>query len=536
MKKIVAVIPARAGSKGVPNKNVRFIAGKPLIAYAIDNALNSKFITDIIISTDSEDVKIIAGLKNAKVHERSQDLCGDMVTLDAVIYDAVKNYDCDYVVTMQPTSPTLKPETLDAAIEQAISTDVDTLISVQNKPHLAWIKNELGELVPAYKERLNRQYMPPYYIETGAFVIAKKDVVTEKTRIGKKVSVFEISPDEAVDIDSFDDLIVSKNILRREKIAFYVRGNDLIGRNSIIRSLELADSFNSKVDIFFDSAKTPESLFGKTTHNLIKTVNLQDLSKKLYEGEYTIFINDIAETTADYMQIVKKSLPKAKIINFEDYGPGSIYADIVFNSLPTNQNSANVMNDAKYFIPNKKFLYYPPVKIKERVKNIFISFGGIDAQNYTDRLLQIVSQAKYKDKNFYIVLGCGKFNKEKLQKAYENYSNIFIFKDVSNMPSIMTACDIGITSSGRTCYELALLGIPCITLSQNDMEENNVFICQKNGFQRLGINPSDATIENMLDLYIKMSQADREFQQTLLLKHDLKNGCEHVVKQVNAIL
>lgn len=106
--KILAVIPARAGSKGIPNKNIRIINGKPLISYCIENALSSKYITDIIISSDSEEIELIANHYKVPFLSRSKELCEDAVTLDAVIYDACRNYDGDYVVTMQPTSPTLR--------------------------------------------------------------------------------------------------------------------------------------------------------------------------------------------------------------------------------------------------------------------------------------------------------------------------------------------------------------------------------------------------------------------------------------------
>lgn len=137
--KVLAVIPARAGSKGIPNKNIRLIGGQPLVYYAIRNALNSKYITDIVVSTDSWEVQIIAKQMGVNCIWRQSELCGDDVTLDAVIADAVpKNKKWDYIVTMQPTSPTLSVNTLDNAIKYIIEKNIDTLISVVNDPHLAW--------------------------------------------------------------------------------------------------------------------------------------------------------------------------------------------------------------------------------------------------------------------------------------------------------------------------------------------------------------------------------------------------------------
>ena len=149
--KILAVIPARAGSKGIPNKNIRIIGGHPLIYYSIKNALKSKMITDVIVSTDSPEVKIIAEQMGAKIKWRDASLCGDAVTLDAVVADAVPiNEHWDYIVTMQPTSPTLRVITLDHAIEYTVNNGLDTVISAINSPHLSWGEKD-GKKIPTIK-------------------------------------------------------------------------------------------------------------------------------------------------------------------------------------------------------------------------------------------------------------------------------------------------------------------------------------------------------------------------------------------------
>ena len=124
--KIIAVIPARGGSKGIPNKNIRLVNGKPLIYYTIENAIKSKYITDIIVTTDSVEIQLIARQMGVKCKEREKYLCGDKVTLDEVIFDVVKDVECDIAVTMQPTSPTLKVQTLDRAIEYFLVNKLDT--------------------------------------------------------------------------------------------------------------------------------------------------------------------------------------------------------------------------------------------------------------------------------------------------------------------------------------------------------------------------------------------------------------------------
>lgn len=531
--KILAVIPARAGSKGIPNKNIRIIGGHPLIYYAIRNALDSELVSDVIISTDSSEVKIIAEQMGASVKWRNSELCGDAVTLDAVVADAIPAGEWDYVVTMQPTSPTLRVGTLDAAIKYAIDNDLDTLISAINAPHLSWGVKD-GVKVPNYTERLNRQYLPPCYMETGAFVVSRASVVTPKTRIGKKVDVYEVPEDESQDVDTFEDLRSVAATLDRQRVAIYVNGNNKRGIGHIYRALELADEFYVKPDIYYDSNQTDPKVFGKTTHNLISVNGIAELFDRCKENNYTVFINDILTTSIDYMIGLRSVLPNAKIVNFEDDGEGILKADLVFNALFKENELPQVHAGEKYYISGKTFMFYNPIEIKDKVERAFISFGGADPQNYSDRLLAMISKAEYSQCHFIVVLGRAKYNVEALMD-YNKYSNIEVLYDVSNMPELMTSCDVGITSRGRTGYELAILGIPSISMAQNAREEKHGFVCNENGFTYIGLNPADEVIEANLKMYLQMTKETRQKYQTMLLSHDLRGGRKRVMSLINSL-
>ncbi|MDE7445696.1 MAG: cytidyltransferase [Lachnospiraceae bacterium] len=530
--RILAVIPARSGSRGIPNKNIRIICGHPLIYYSIRNALTSKFVTDVIVTTDSEAVKIIATQMGADCKWRDESLCGDDVTLDAVVYDAIpKLKKWDYIITMQPTSPTLQAETLDRAIQHTIDKGFDTLISAINAPHLSWGEKD-GDIVPNYEKRLNRQYLPPCYMETGAFIISRTEVVTADTRIGKRVGIYKISEEEAIDIDTFSDLKIADELLNKRKIGIYVNGNNKRGIGHIYRALEMADEFYTKPDIYYDINQTNPAVFGRTTHNLIGLNGIAELFDRCKEEQYTIFINDILATSIDYMIGLRSVLPKAKIVNFEDDGEGAIKADLVINALYRENELRQVYSGEKYFISGKTFMFYNPILIKEKVKNIFISFGGSDPQNYSDRILNMISKDKYSNYNFTVVLGRAKSNVSELIK-YNEYKNINVLYDVDNMPDIMTKCDVGITSRGRTGYELAMLGIPSIAMAQNKREEKHGFVCNENGFSYIGLNPADEIIEGNLNIYLSMSQATRQGLQDRLLSHNLRNGRKRVMALIN---
>lgn len=532
--KLLAVIPARAGSKSIPNKNIRIIGGHPLIYYSIKNALNSEMITDVIVSTDSQEVRIIAEQMGAKVKWRDSTLCGDSITLDAVIADAIPaNKQWDYIVTMQPTSPTLRVSTLDQAIKYTIDNDLDTVISVINAPHLSWGEKD-GKKIPNYTERLNRQYLPPCYMETGAFVISRASVVTGKTRIGEKVDVYEVPEDEAQDVDTFADLRTVAAFLECQKVAIYVNGNNKRGIGHIYRALEIADEFYVKPDIYYDTNQTDSKVFGKTTHNLIPVNGIAELFEKYKENDYNILINDILSTTIDYMIGLRTVLPNAKIVNFEDDGEGIIKADLVFNALFQETEFPQVYTGEKYYISGKTFMFYEPIEIKDSVRRVFVSFGGADPQNYSDRILNMVIKPEYKDYQFVVVLGRAKYNVEALLE-FNKYDNIEVLYDVSNMPELMSHCDIGITSRGRTGYELAILGVPSISMAQNTREEKHGFVCNENGFTYIGLNPADEIIESNLRMYLSMKKETRKRFQEMLLSHDLRGGRKRVMGLINGL-
>lgn len=126
---VLAVIPARGGSKGIPRKNVRLMNGKPLIAYSICNAKNCPAVTDVVVSSDDDEILSIGKKYGAYPLRRSESLAKDAVTLDPVIYDATLQMEkkrgimYDIVITLQPTSPLLTSETLNGAINSFLKVN-----------------------------------------------------------------------------------------------------------------------------------------------------------------------------------------------------------------------------------------------------------------------------------------------------------------------------------------------------------------------------------------------------------------------------
>lgn len=535
MKKIVAVIPARAGSKGIPNKNIRLLNGKPMISYAISNALNSKYITDVIVSSDSDKVLSIAEIMGAIPYRRNFELCGDSVTLDSVIYDVIKKIECDVVVTMQPTSPTLTVDSLDRAIEQFISSNLDTLISCVNDPRLSWKPDEMGVIRPAYEERVNRQYMKPEYVETGAFFITKREYVRMDSRLGNKISVYEIPHQEAVDIDTFTDFLIAQHLMKSVKVAFFTNGNSTMGTGHVQRALTVADLLDSKPDIYYNSSVTPERVFGNTTHRIIPVSSEQEFLQNIQDGKYGLLINDTLSTSYEYIESVKKMNPGIKIINFDDVGEGSHLADYVLNPFLEGTDTDNMKFGSPFFILNNIYTLLDPIVIQDRVNNVFVCFGGADPANYTEQIVKILLKEKYRNLSIVVVMGNSYQHTDKILKLCEG-TNIEPHHNVSNIYEYMLKSDIAISSRGITGYELGSLGIPTITLAENELEETHSFLGDEHGYLYIGRNPSNCLLENTLDEFIQLGPAERQTRQDQLLRNDLRNGANRVRNVIDYVL
>lgn len=535
--KVLVIVPARGGSKGIPRKNLRLLAGKPLISYVIETIQKSNFIDELYISTDDDEIEYIAKKYNSKVVKRGEHLAEDNVPLDPVIYDAVlkietaNNTRYDIVVTVQPTSPLLKTETLDRAISRLVDNDMDTIISVVDDRHLAWTVDENNKYIPKYKARVNRQYLPKEFRETGGIFASKRKYVTSQSRLGQKIDLIEIGKDESIDIDSYSDWWIAEKLLKRKKILYRTDAYSEIGTGHVYRGLTLASRDTDHEIIFLLNSKYE---LGK---QIIKNYNFkfiefnENVFEKIDEIRPDIVINDILDTQEDYIKKLKDR--NIFVINFEDMGKGAKLADVVFNALYDDIFPyKNHYSGYKYYCLRDEFYDYPPKKIKHTVDNILITFGGTDPNNLTEKVCDCILDMGYKG-TINIILGLGYIAKEKLEAKYNNYNNITIYKVVKNISQYMYNADIVITSAGRTMYEVASLGTPCIVIAQNDREMKHLFAHTNNGVVNLGLGKdlTDKFIqENVLE--IMNNHELRQEMSNRMLSVDLKNGYNNIVQVI----
>jgi CMP-N-acetylneuraminic acid synthetase len=528
---ILAVIPARGGSKGIPRKNIRLLKDKPLIYYSIINALKSKYITDVYISSEDDEILALAAKFGAKVHKRDKSIADDVTTLDPVIYDCyeyaqkINDITYDIIVTLQPTSPLLKTTSIDKAIKQILETDIDTIISVKDATHLSWKKID-DKYIPNYKQRVNRQYLTPTYTETGGFLITK--VISSHNRIGEKIDLFVLKSPESIDIDTYEDWNLCEYYLNRKHILFVITGNNKVGLGHVYNSLVLAnDILNHKITFLVDSssALAYDKVLEKNYPVLIQ--QHENIMEDIKHINADIVINDILDTSADYIKSLKDM--NLTVINFEDLGSGALEADMVVNAIyPEKYVLPNHYFGYKYFLLRDEFLYSSQKEIKD-VKNVLITFGGVDPNNYTKKVLDsIYDFCKENSINIDIIAGFG-YDKYDTIKKYQ----VNIHKNVLNISDFMLKADIVFTSAGRTVYEIASIATPAIVLAQNKRELTHFFASAEYGFLNLelGINVSNDEILKEFKELVN-SYERRKYMSDLMKSCDLKSGRRRVINLI----
>src|SRR3989344_5281458 len=236
---ILGIIPARGGSKGIPQKNIKMIAGKPLIAWTIEVAKKSKLLSRVIVSTDDEAIAEVAKQYGAEVpFLRPANLAEDLSTdVEFLIHaldwlKANEGYEPEIIARLPPTSPLRTAAHIDEGIKKLIDTPeadaVRPIIETPKHPYKfwkisqdgQWLEPFLGKEITGFDEphNLPRQLFPKVYIHTGAIdVIRTTTVRNQLSTSGKKLSYFFMTPESSINIDHQIDFDFAEFILNKQK-------------------------------------------------------------------------------------------------------------------------------------------------------------------------------------------------------------------------------------------------------------------------------------------------------------------------------
>ena len=226
-KRILGLIPARGGSKGLPQKNVKSLLGKPLIAWTIEQSLASKYLDQVIVSTDDKEIDEVSGRYGVKTpFVRPEELATDEAVMVDVVLHAINWFEnnnrfYDLIVLLQPTSPGRISLDIDNAIELLFKKDASSIVSVCEDGHHPFWSNTLtedGSMKNFLKDGNlgeNRQELPQYFRINGAVYVVYSDYLKkEKKFFGNNTYAYIMPDNRSIDIDNMIDFKLAELVLK----------------------------------------------------------------------------------------------------------------------------------------------------------------------------------------------------------------------------------------------------------------------------------------------------------------------------------
>jgi CMP-N-acetylneuraminic acid synthetase len=219
MRKNIAFIPVRGGSQSIPLKNIKPLAGQPLIYWTMAAAQNSKVIDEIIIATDHDEIARVAlsfGFSKVKIYRRRPENAANTSSTESVMLEYLEQAGAgkdDLFFLIQATNPFLKSEHLNQALKLLNDQKADSLLSVVRTKRFFWTE-DAKPLNYDFKARPRRQDFPGMFMENGAFYISKvESILREKNRLSGKIALFEMPEESGFEIDEPSDWIICEGLM-----------------------------------------------------------------------------------------------------------------------------------------------------------------------------------------------------------------------------------------------------------------------------------------------------------------------------------
>lgn len=222
--KILVIIPARGGSKGIPLKNIYPLANKPLIEYTIESILNTKNEFTVAVSTDSDEIaQVVSKYSEVHIVKRPENLSGDNASTESTLLHCIEWFEkekyqkFDYVITLQPTSPFRKSETIDKFVSEFINlgNEYDAQLTLTENYTDFWVQDSVDNFSRLYKNASRRrQERKPLYAENSCIYITSVQTLKEtKSVLGSKINGFVIDEIEGFDINEMVDIKIAESYI-----------------------------------------------------------------------------------------------------------------------------------------------------------------------------------------------------------------------------------------------------------------------------------------------------------------------------------
>ena len=471
----------------MPRKNLRPLLGIPLVAHTIKIALQSTSAERVVVITDDDEIEEVSRHFGAQVIRESESATG-RATLDDLIIKHLPDLatlgatDSDLLITMQPTCPLITPDRVAEAVSE-LTTGAGAVISVKDDRHLTWgIEND--KPVPLYKARVNRQELPAQFRESGAIIGARiADIKTFGTRIVEPIALVELPESQSLDIDTFADLVVAEHWLTRKRILLHADAGSKLGMGHVYRTLALAQELARHEILIMTTESMPlgKEFFERQVFSHQEIPGAEALASLAKEFAADLVVLDILDTELELVEGIRAT--GAKVVSFEDMGPGAAVADLVVSDLYPNQSlGANQLTSVENAVlaPSFESLSRKANIVKD-VNHVLVLFGGTDPSGLALSSLRALEEIGFSGK-VSCVRGLGASPIEGDFKL-----DLELLKDVKNMGALMASADLAMSSAGRTITELMSIGVPTICLAQNDKELSHTHASRANGVINLGL-------------------------------------------------
>ncbi|MDD3019690.1 MAG: NTP transferase domain-containing protein [Alphaproteobacteria bacterium] len=510
MTKTWYMVPVRGGSVGLPRKNARFLGDKPLLCHVLQTIKKVDDPQQIVVITDDPELQAIAEGEGVRVVMEPKTT--GKATLDDVCCNSLDAFfkfgatDNDILLTIQATCPFVSKESIEKAKSILSQQNGGSVITVMDDRHLNWTIDENGKAHPLYKARVNRQFLPPNFRESGAVIGSVIKTIKEThTRINQPVHLVEITSIEGLDIDDYKDWLIAEYYMNSRKIVLRADAGKQMGMGHVYRALTIAGEL-VQYQVTLVTKVSEDSLgmdfFSQYPYPVRGFESDNDFVEYCRKEKPDVIFLDQLSTKGEYVRALKTT--GAKVVTFEDLGEGALEADLVVNDLyriPHLPEERQMYGVSNVFLPSSFRYLGPKESFSESVDNILILFGGSDPSGLTERSLKALGEIGYKGQ-VTVVQGLGQKDRNFDLDKYG--LNGEVLQNVRDMPKVMRKADLALSSAGRTVSELMYVGVPTMCICQNERELTHSHASQVYGVHNIGLGTlvDDETIRKNIKFLI----------------------------------